>query len=776
MLLKNIAVGRRFAETVIQFRWLIVIATFLICGAAATGILHISVSSESRDNFGPDNPQLIAFEQLEETFTRVDNIFFVIAPKTGDIFTRETLQVINDFTEEAWRTDHVNRVDSITNYQHTWADGDDLIVSSLVDFQNNGADGITDGDLARMRSIALNEPLILNRLVSTDGRVAGINIDLHFDGDDNALVRKAEWAWERQAALRAQHPNLDIYVTGAVMISASFSKVALRDIKTQTPLMYLFVIVMMVLLLRAVAGVVGIVITTILTMATSLGVAGWFSITLTAMSSVIPVVILTVVVAHGIHLMAIYYQQLRAGVPRKPAMIEAIEINLQPVFLTSLSTGVGFFSLNLLADVPPIQQIGNVVGMAVCFALIISLTFLPAFVYLLPSRVKPGNSMTSDLMGRFAEVVIARRKLLLVTSGLVALTLLALAPLNIISDQFSKYFSTDLPIRTDTDFTDQNLGGLYRIEYALDAGVSQGVSNPDYLRKIDDFAEWYRGQAQVTHVSTYTDIVKQLNQRLHNDDPTWYVLPDSQELAAQYLLLYELSLPLGLDMNNQLSFDKAASRMIVSLPSLPTPVFTRLQEQGKAWLREHAPEMEQEGSSMSLMFTHIGVRSMLGGVKGAAIALVLIALVLILSFRSIKMGLISVLPNLLPGATGFGVWYLLDGHVGLSLAMVLSITMGIVVDDTVHFLSKYLRARRDRSAEDAVRYAFRSVGVALWITTLVLITGFMLLATSDFKMNNDMGILVSVVIGIALIFDFILLPPILMQLDRDQRQAKTGCS
>ena len=127
------------------------------------------------------------------------------------------------------------------------------------------------------------------------------------------------------------------------------------------------------------------------------------------------------------------------------------------------------------------------------------------------------------------------------------------------------------------------------------------------------------------------------------------------------------------------------------------------------------------------MFTHIGIRAMLGGVKGAFLALILITIALMISFRSIKMGMVSVLPNLLPGATGFGVWYLLSGEVGFSLAMVLGITMGIVVDDTVHFLTKYLRARATRSPEDAVRYAFSSVGVALAITTLVLVVGFSML-------------------------------------------------
>ena len=170
-----------------------------------------------------------------------------------------------------------------------------------------------------------------------------------------------------------------------------------------------------------------------------------------------------------------------------------------------------------MADQPPIQQLGNIVGMTVCIALVTSLTFLPALVYILPDRVYARASRSTNLMAGFAEFVIRHRRWLLATSSAVAVTLLCLAPLNVVSDRFSKYFAEDLPVRTDTDFTDENLGGLYRIEYSLSTGEAQGVSDPAYLAKIDAFAEWFRQQDYVAHVSTYTDIVKQLNQRLHGD-------------------------------------------------------------------------------------------------------------------------------------------------------------------------------------------------------------------------------------------------------------------
>ncbi len=771
---------RRFANAIIQYRYIVIIVTLIITGIAGSGVRYIKISTEARDNFGPDNPQLVAFENLEETFSRVENIFFAIAPDDGQVFTPRVLGLIEALTEESWRTSSVNRVDSLTNYQHTEADGDDLLVDNLV----VSPETLQPADLKRIREIALHEPLVVNRLLSKDGKVAGINLDFRFDGSEpDAQILAATWAAEKKKEIMAANPDIRVYATGSVMISAAFSRSALDDLTTQTPMMYVFVMLIVALLLRSVVGLTGIFLTTMLSIVSAMGVAGWLGLSISPMSSNTPTIILTVVVAHGIHLMVAYYQSIRAGDDKLLSILDAIDINVQPIFLTSVSTAIGFLSLNVLADVPPIQDVGNMVAVGVCFAFVYSLTFLPALVYILPNRVKPGRSLSSASMSSFAEFVITYRHVLLTLSCITALSLMVLAPRNMISDQFSKYFSESNALRVDTDFTDQNLGGLYRIEYSLDTQIPQGVSDPSYLAMVEEFAQWFRTQSGVQHVATYTDIVKRLNKNLHGDDEDFYSLPESQELSAQYLLLYELSLPFGLDLTNQINFDKSSSRMTVSLPSLQTPDFIDLQNRGKAWLREHAPAYEQEGSGLALMFTHIGIRGMQGSIKGALIALVLIAAVLVIALRSIKMGVISLIPNMLPGVTGFGVWYLLDGQVGQSMSMVLGVTMGIVVDDTVHFLSKYLRARRVQglSSEDAVRYAFHSVGVALWITTLVLVGGFLLLGTSDFKINGDMGAMVAIVISIALIFDFILLPPLLMLLDGGdadmdggQLQAKTG--
>jgi predicted RND superfamily exporter protein len=294
-----------------------------------------------------------------------------------------------------------------------------------------------------------------------------------------------------------------------------------------------------------------------------------------------------------------------------------------------------------------------------------------------------------------------------------------------------------------------------------------GVNKPQTLQQIEAFSQWLRIQPEIDHVSTITDTFKRLNKNMHADDPNYYSLPDDRELAAQYLLLYEMSLPYGLDLTNQLNMNKSATRIMTMVKNSGSKELTALESRAKKWFSTNAPDLTLTAASPGLMFAHIGETNMSSMLKGTLVALVLISCLLVFALKSFKIGVISLMPNLLPAGIGFGIWGIYSGEVNLGLSVVLSMTLGIIVDDTVHFLSKYRHARMSGSdAEQSVRYAFASVGRALWITTLVLATGFSILMLSPFALNSDMGMLTSIIIVVALAVDFLFLPPFLMAFDK----------
>jgi len=236
-----------------------------------------------------------------------------------------------------------------------------------------------------------------------------------------------------------------------------------------------------------------------------------------------------------------------------------------------------------------------------------------------------------------------------------------------------------------------------------------------------------------------------------------------------------MSLPYGLDLNNQLNVDKSSLRVIGTFDNMTSNEQLELERRISDWFRQNAAQYPIQVASPALMFAHIGQRNIKSMLGGTTMALILISAMLGFALRSLKLGLISLLPNLAPAAIGFGLWYFIDGQVGLALSVVAGMTLGIVVDDTVHFMSKYLHARRERGADSraAVQYAFGSVGRALWITTLVLVVGFLVLAQSSFKVNADMGLLTALTILIALVVDFLFLPPLLMKFDEPHEETES---
>jgi hypothetical protein len=263
---------------------------------------------------------------------------------------------------------------------------------------------------------------------------------------------------------------------------------------------------------------------------------------------------------------------------------------------------------------------------------------------------------------------------------------------------------------------------------------------------------------------------------MHGDDPAHYTLPTDRELSAQYLLLYEMSLPYGLDLNDRINVDKSATRLSISNTDVDFKQLKEFKAESERWLRENgAPAMRgAEGASPAVMFAYIAERNIRAMISGSIVAFALISITLMVALRSVKIGLISLIPNLVPIGMAFGLWAWIWGSVDFAISIVAGVSIGIIVDDTIHFLSKYMRARREQglSSADAVRYAYHSVGNALWANSVILVIGFGALAFSAFWPNATMGLLTAICIAAALIADFLLLPPLLMLVDRDRKEVK----
>ncbi len=761
--------ARQYAEFILRHKWKTVILAVLWILIMGAGAQHLTFTNDYRVFFGEDNPQLVAFESLQDTYSKNDNVMFVLVPEDGKVFTRETLSAVVWLTDRAWETPYSTRVESLSNYQHTSAVDDDLLVADLA----YKPESLSDDDLLRIREIALNEPVLVNRLISPRAHVTGVNVTVELPGIDATKENPetVNYVRELRAEFKQTYPDIDIRLSGITMMNQAFPEASQYDMSTLFPLMMVLFMVVLYFWVRGFSGTVTAFIIIVFSIVGAMGMAGWLGIALTPPSFSAIMIIPTMAIADSVHVLMSYLLMMQKGETREEAMVDSIRINFQPVFLTSITTAIGFMSMNF-SDAPPFRDLGNIVAMGVMIAFVLSVTFLPALMMLLPGKTRVRESASSRMMQRFAEFVIARRGKLLIAMGIGSLLLISFVPQNELNDNFVEYFSERIEFRRDADFVSQNLSGLYLIDYSLESGQDGGVSDPAFQQDMQNFANWYREQPEVIHVNVITDTFKRLNKSMHGDDQDWYRLPEQRDLAAQYLLLYEMSLPYGLDLNNQVNIDKSATRMTVMLHNITTRTVLALERRAQDWLRDNVPSsMQNEGASPTIMFSHIGERNIKSMLLGTSIALVLISIILVFALRSIKIGLLSLIPNLIPAALAFGAWGIAVGEIGLALSVVTGMTLGIVVDDTVHFLSKYLRARREKNldAEDAVRYAFSTVGLALLVTSIVLVAGFAVLTFSAFTLNSNMAFMTAVTIIFAIVADFLLLPPLLMAIDGKPR-------
>lgn len=752
-----------YLDVVLNRRWLVVSFVSLFMLVMATGAQYLTVSDDLRTLLSKDNPKLIAFDVLEATYSASNTVLVAIAPQEGSVFTRETLGAIEELTEAAWQAPYSSRVNSLTNYSHSEAFGDDLVVAPLVD----DAQSLSDIDLVRVQEIALNATELAGRLVSHDGRVSGLTINFVMpEVRDKAVFETTDYLNAMLDDARASHPDIAYYLTGNVVLNRTLADAVAYDMGVLVPIAFLVIIVGVALLLRSVLCTVVIVFEIIFALNTVLGFAGWLGLVLSPTTTVMPVVVMVITVAASVHVITIALLHIRRGLDRNAAITESFRTNVWPVFLTSFTTAIGFLSLNA-SDSPPYRELGNLVAFGVLCVWFYSMTLLPAMLSILPLRVCRVNTKGSHLFERFGAFVTARRTFLLWFIALLVVALITGVPHNEVSDNWTKLFDERYEFRRATDFITQNLTGVNSLEFSLKAGREGGITDPEYLRKIDTFAEWFRRQPEVNHVQAFSDVMKRLNKNMHGDDPAFYRLPAEPELAAQYLLLYELSLPFGGALNDRIDVAKSATRMTVTVAGVSARGLRTLDERAQAWLRATTPDLATEASGMTMIFAYLTQRNIESMLRGTIIGMALISFILIGIFKSLRLGLISLVPNFIPAAMAFGLWGYVVGRVGLAGSIVTVVAFGIIVDDTIYFLSEYLKARDGgRSAPEAVRETFRTVGPALCITTAALSTGFLVFAFSGYEGSQVMGLLVTITIVFALAADFLLLPPLLMAIDR----------
>ena len=701
---------------------------------------------------------------MEDLYALSDSALIVIAPSTETIFTREALVAVEQLTEQLWQTPYVVRVDSIANYSHSEGLEDELIVEPLFE----DAASLSGEELERIQGIALDTSDIAGRFISRDGRLGGLIVSLAIPDSDReaAKIEVVDFLNGLAVEARTGNPDFEYHLYGELFLNRAVRDAINNDVAVLAPIAFGTMLLVAVVVLRSIWGMIAIVSMLMTVLLSALGFTGWTGMQLFGESGAALFVLMAIAIAHSVHVIEVMADGMRTGMSRRTAAIHSLQLNAWPVFLTSLTTAIGFLSLNF-SEMPPFRVMGNIVAFGAMCAFVYSVTLLPALLSVMPMRTRVAPTGKLYFFDHLAKFVVSNSTRLLWTFAILTAVLVVGITRIDLNENHLEILDESYEFRRSTDFIVENFSALEPFEYSLNSGRDGGVTDVEFLRNLDAFTHWLRMQPEVSYVVSITDVLKRLNMNLHGDDPDFYILPEDSELAAQYLLLYEFSLPVGRDLNNVIDVERSKTRLTAVVKGLSIGEKIELDERAKSWLHQNAPSMATGATGVTIVGAYSVMRNIERMLIGTIVAMSIVSLLLILVFRSFRFGLMSLIPNFVPAIMAMGVWGYVVGRVDVSASVVTAIAFGIIVDDTIHLMTKYLRARASgKSPEDAIQPVFRIVGRPLLTTTAIFALGFMVFGTSALSANQTLGVLVGLTVVIALVADLLLFPPLLMALDK----------
>jgi len=787
VLIRGFGMLSRFIGTVIGNPRLTLLIVVLATMLAGVGYKNLWLNTDYKIFFDKDDALLSEFQKQEITFSKSDTVVIAVEAKGGDIFDKDVLEAIDELTRLGWESPYSMRVDSITNYNHTWGHDDELMVEQILKDPAN----LTPEKISEAKEIILGSSTLKRLYVNDEGSSATVVVTYEFpdvtepdENDSSSGQEKDQFSLQHEvddfmkdvvAKVSRDHPGVKMYVTGTVVNAVALSEAVFMDMETVFPLSYFLMIVFLVALMRSVISTVMVLGTVTITVVFTLGIKCFFDGTINAINVFSPVIIMVIAASDCIHILTSFLKKYRHGYSKYDAIEYSLKQHFKAIFLTTATTVVGFLGMNF-HDSPVYRELGNIVAFGVFMAFIFCLTFLPSLCLLLPIKKDVNDVMTSRIIPLMSDFVSFHYKKILAFSVVFITAILVIGlPRNEINELYLEYLDESFDYRKANNFINENITGLHRLAYAMDSGDQQGIHDPEYQRVLDEFTVWLQEQPEVSHVTSYTDIVKKLNKAMNGNLEEEYKLPGNRELASQYSLLYELSLPFGQGLTNQVSLDKRYTLLSVVLWQSNSNTVLAFNDRVDKWLEEHAPpSMHAMGTGLDLMYSNLAEKAIPSMVFGTFASYLLISFLLIFALNSLKLGALSILTNLLPAGIAFALWGIVDGRIGIGVATVATVTLGLVVDDTIHFLHRYKMCREAGSTvKHAIYETHASTGMAIITTSLVFAAGFATIGFSHYRANADMGILTSITILVAMIVDLVVIPALLLFLVKDDKGKAT---
>lgn len=701
-----------------------------------------------------DDPDFAFHKEIKEIFG--DDEFFVISFKQPDIFTQPVLRMLKDVAAELEAHPGIRDVQSLGNVDYVDGAREYFEVRKFLE-----SVPATPHDLELLRGQALTTPLYLDNLISQDGSTAALIVYPH-DRPEEKEFRARLLRDVRDLLSRHEKDGLVFHLAGNTVTNVSLSRYVQDDLKTFIPLTYVFISVVIWIFFRNVRLTALALVNISVCVGSTMGFMALMGVAMHNVTSVVPSLVMALALADTVHIFACLDKKiLDASARPQDALTRILSGVFMPCFLTTLTTAVGFLSL-AVSSIPPIREFAYVASMGMVFEFFFSFVLLPPLLLCFnPNKIyrkmAEDSGMDSFLL-KLNHIVSSRSVIIcMFCAGMIIFSIYCAKNITV-ETNLVEYFSKKSDLRKDLDFVQYNLSGVSTLDISVRANDIDAFTDPKNILILDEIQEYVKKLPGVDTSVSFADYIKEMNKSFHDEDPEFYSIPEQRDLVAQYLLLYDSD---NIDDYVNTEFDHA--RILVRISENSSARQAQLIQMVRDFLNASSRQdldMRVTGTVVQQVNVIQAVTN--GLVSSMALALGVIALIMFAVLRSIRIGLLSLIPNLFPLVLNFGVMGMLRISLDTSTALISVVALGIAVDDTIHFLTEYNTLRNSGLERvEALEQVMLRKGKPILTTSLILCIGFGVLVFSNFVPTFYFGLLSALVMLTALAGDVLLLPAIM---------------
>ncbi len=760
---------RALAQKIVDHPWWVIGGVLIVTVFFASAIPRIRFEQDFEAFLPQDDPATIALHRAEERYG--DQKLFMVAVETDDtIFKPETLKKLKEMEELFEQIPEVDEVRGPTNSQVIYGSETAITVATALPEIPE-----TPEELQAYKERVLGDRLLRGFVVSEDGKAAGILIRLKTGEEETVGVVNSVL----EIAERYQGPER-IYVGGMPRLNQFIAESMRKDLSVLFPVMILVIIIVLYLSFNSLHGVALPLVTVVLSAIWEMGTMGWLGAPFTPFSFIAPVVLMAVGTAYGIHVLNKYYEEAhQGGRSRTEIVVATVTAMLSPTAMAALTTVAGFFAL-LSSTLWPQRDFGIYTGIGVLYAGFLALTLIPAILALMPLPRREHQSLLARWLraglASLAHLIERTAVIILIGAGAVAVVWAVGIPRLKIETSAKDFLGKGHPVVEALDVLERHFGGSLQTGIEIDVGVRDGLKEPEVLNKILALQEFLETLPAVRRTTSITNLVRELNQKFHADDPNYYVIPDDRKLISQLLLLFTFQ---GGSLGQMALTDFSAGEVIVSLEWVSSTEMAKLVAEIQRYLDEHfAPTatasvaLTSDGSLLQIKAEQVGTMPiyvrLMDQIRTSQIWSLLTSVgsswvIVSLLMGSVIAGALCIVPLVLTILTEFGLMAYLGLPLDMSTMMIGSIAIGIGIDYAIHFVERYrLEFALGRDARRALEHTLTHTGVGISYNALALTLGFGVLWISTFKGLNTFGSLVALTMVVSATSAFTIIPAILL--------------